>query len=135
MSVCPAGYNPLDWDCLFQDCYAIHGHANLELFKPCFGGKIAMTDIDATVEVNGCFLFVEFKPFGFDLKQGQKIYFQQLTRLSTRIDALCVRARLADMKVREKQIIRGGIVGTWEPCDFAELYAWIEKWAKWAKRV
>lgn len=127
------GYNPLGWDCVFQGCYAVHGHANIEFFKPCFGGKISMTDIDATVEVRGSFLFVEFKPFGCDLKEGQKIYFEQLTRVSPKIDALCVRARLTDMEVREAQHIRGGTVGPWEPCSFDELYAWIENWAKKAK--
>lgn len=47
----------------------------------CFGTtRIAPTDVDGLIERNGCFLFLEAKPDGGNLAQGQSITLLQLSR-------------------------------------------------------
>lgn len=45
------GTNPLRWDCVSRGCFNRLCRPKIELFAACFPGRIAMSDIDATVEV------------------------------------------------------------------------------------
>ena len=56
-----AGYNPLRWNCDDRGCYNVKHRPKIEFFAGALPGKIAMTDVDATTEVNGHFLFLEWK--------------------------------------------------------------------------
>ena len=50
------------------------------IFDGCFGQtKIHPTDVDGLVERNGCFLFLEAKPSGGELKTGQRITIESLS--------------------------------------------------------
>jgi hypothetical protein len=47
----------------------------------CFGGtRIRPTDVDGLIERHGCFLFLEAKPPGGTLSQGQQITLRALSR-------------------------------------------------------
>ena len=126
-----SGYNPLRWKCGERGCFNEKHRAKIEIFAEDLPGRIAMTDVDATVEVNGRFLFLEFK--SGDPRQlpiGQKIYFQRLTELSSRITVCVVCADAETMAVRAVCVINKGEVGGWEICSTARLKERIRAWAK-----
>lgn len=124
------GYNPLRWHCKERGlCWNLEHRPNIEYFTHALPRKISMTDIDATVEVNGNFLFLEFKSPGADLLTGQSIYFRRLTQLSPKINCVVVEGTCRDMAINKVKRIYGGRIGEWEPCDLDGLYARIAKWA------
>ena len=69
------------WDCSpdKDGCYRRLGQPDLTVLDECFPGRIAMTDVDGLVEINGRFLFIEWKRRG-DVPAGQRIMFERLTR-------------------------------------------------------
>ena len=123
------GFNPLRWKCDERGCFNEKRRFRIEVFAGCLPGKIAMSDVDATTEVNGRFLFLEFKSGDLrDLPTGQKIYFERLTRLSKRITACVVAADAETTSVRAVRVIRQGRIGAWEICNLASLQARIRRW-------
>ena len=76
-----AGFNPMRWDCGRSGCFNQKRRPKIEIFADCLPGRIGFTDVDATVEINRHFLFLEFKA-GPHLPTGQRIYFEQLTRVA-----------------------------------------------------
>lgn len=90
------------------------------------------SDIDATVEVNGHFLFMEWKSFKGALPTGQRIYFQRLTEASDRITVVVVHGDCETMSVEHIMRIHHGKFSDWEPCSLIELH---DRVAAWAKRV
>jgi hypothetical protein len=123
------GYNPLKWKCKERGCYNEKHRFKIEELKEAIPRKMAFGDIDATVEVNGHFLFIEFKGEEAELKVGQKIYFQRLTALSCRIKVIVVRANAETTTVREFKVIANGEVGEWEEIDLAGLKNRIKRWS------
>jgi hypothetical protein len=57
------GHNPIRWDCR-NGCFNELMRPKIEAFAECFPRNIGMMDIDGTVELNGHFLFLEFKTSG-----------------------------------------------------------------------
>jgi hypothetical protein len=127
----PPGYNPLNWKCEERGCFNVLRRPKIEEYAGCFPGRIAMTDIDATVEVNGHFLFLEFKGGRTgDLPTGQRLYFERLTRLHRHITAVIISGDSQTMAINAIRIISKGVVSpSWEECDSDGLKTRLSKWA------
>ena len=54
------GYNPMRYDCSASGCYNQALRPRIETFSECFPRQIAMTDVDAMVEMNNHFLMIYF---------------------------------------------------------------------------
>lgn len=127
-SVIP-GFNPIIWDCGQRGCWNTKCRPNIEFFKGALPRKIAMTDIDGTVEVNGSFLFMEWKSYVGKIPTGQRIYFQRLTKISDKITAVIVAGDAETMRVDSIQRIHGGKIDGWIDCDLEELFERVGRWA------
>ena len=132
----PNGYNPMRWNCDKRGCYNIKQRPKIQEFAECLPGVIAFTDIDGTVEVNGRFLFLEFKSGGpREIPKGQRIYYERLTRTSERIVVAIVYADAETMEISGICVIRYGIIGTFETCSIDSLKERIHKWSYHAFRL
>lgn len=93
-----------------------------------------MTDVDATAEINGRFLFMEFKSgLPRDIPTGQRIYFQRLTALSKRITCFVVCADAATMECRAYLVIYGGRLYPWRIANAEQLKERVRSWVQWAR--
>lgn len=128
----PPGYNPLKWNCEANGCWNVACRPPLEYFAAAFPRKIGMTDLDATVELNGHFLFLEWKTNSGEIGVGQRVYFQRLTAVSKRITVVVVAAGKSPVDVEKVMVIHDGRLHDWQQCTFEELY---ERVCKWASRV
>ena len=132
----PNGYNPMRWKCEDAGCFNLKKRPKIEVFADCFPGRIAFSDVDATVEVNGRFLFLEFKEGEpRDIPTGQRIYLQRLTLLHRYIQAIIVSANSETMDVSHVRLVRGGQFGPVENCDLAGLRARLRSWSVRASAV
>lgn len=128
------GYNPLRWRCDERGCFNVKQRPKIEVFAHCLPGKIAFSDIDATVEVNGCFLFLEFKSgMPRDIPYGQKVYHQRLTAGRPNFKSIIVCADAETMECRALCVIANGKVGPWEITSRQALSERIAAWARHAK--
>lgn len=126
----PAGYNPMRWICEKSGCYNIVHRPKIEQFAGCFPGRIALTDIDATVEIGGHFLFIEWKGISVsEVPTGQRIYFERLTKLSPRIKTVIVSGYPQHMTCRAIRIVQNGKMGDWQICNLTQLQQRIHAWA------
>ena len=126
-----AGRNPMRWDCEKQGCFNKVKRPKIEEFADSLPGKRKFTDIDATTDVNGNFLFMEFKGgVNRELPTGQAIYLRRLTALSKKITAVVVFGNAETMKVDAIMVVERGNVGELEACSLAQLKARIKGWAK-----
>lgn len=124
------GYNPMRWNCKERGlCWNLEHRPNIEYFAHALPRKISMMDVDATVEVNGHFLFLEFKGPGAQMTTGQRIYFQRITELSNKITVAVVEGECRTMAVNKILIIYKGKLGAWQDCDLDGLYERVENWA------
>lgn len=129
MSTVP-GYNPMRWSCKERGCYNVKQRPKIEYFAGALPGKISMSDVDATCEVNGHFLFLEWKSGEpRDLPVGQRIYAQRLTAISPRITYVVVCGDPELMSVQATRQVRRGTVYEWEQCDLEGLHERIRLWA------
>jgi hypothetical protein len=126
------GYNPMKWNCGTRGCFNAIRRPKIEVFAEVLPGRIAMSDIDATVEVNGNFLFMEFKSHLGDIPTGQKIYFQRLTRLSSKITVLVICADAETMMCHALRLIYGGEVFDWEAASLEDVMEELRQWTIWA---
>jgi hypothetical protein len=134
MSGTVGGYNPLRHSCEEDGCYNVKHRPKIEFFAGALPGKIAMTDVDATTEVNGHFLFLEFKSGEpRDIPMGQRIYFQRLTGLSDRITCVVVCGDAETMSITHTLVIHAGRLRKWEPCDLEGLFERVQRWASKTK--
>jgi hypothetical protein len=129
------GYNPMGWNCAKKGCFNIFSRAKIEMFAEDLPRNIAMGDIDATVEVNGHFLFLEFKTTPRYIKTGQRIYFQKLTRLSDKITVIVIYADPETMECYEFCSIEEGRISCWQQCTLKEIKACIKEWGERAEAL
>ena len=127
------GTNPLRWDCASRGCFNQFCRPKIERFAACFPGRIAMSDIDATVEVNGHFVFLEMKSHQGDIPLGQRLYFQRLTRLSPRISVMILHGDAESMQCEAIRWIYNGQVSDWQPTTLDEVIRLLNKFATWAQ--
>ncbi|TCZ63908.1 hypothetical protein [Roseicella aquatilis] len=127
------GTNPMRWNCAIRGCFNQLRRPKIEHFAACFPGRIAMSDIDATVEVNGHFVFLEMKGHQGDIPRGQRIYFERLTRLSARISLLILCGDAETMQCEAIRWIYNGQLSDWQPATFEDVVGLLNKFANWAQ--
>lgn len=123
------GYNPMKWECEHKGCWKDKCSPNIEFFAGALPRKLAFSDIDGAAEVNGHFLFLEWKSHGGDIPTGQRIFFERLTKLSKNIAVVVVDGDPETMQTRQVKYVHDGIFSEWRPCDLEELHERIKRWS------
>lgn len=126
------GTNPLRWDCGARGCFNQFCRPKIERFAGCFPGRIAMSDIDATVEVNGHFVFLEMKSHQGEIPLGQRLYFERLTRLSPRILVMILCGDPETMQCEAVRWISEGRITPWEPASFERVVELLKAFSAFA---
>lgn len=127
------GKNPLRWDCSKSGCFNHKKRPKIEEFSCLFPGKIAMSDVDGVVEINGRFFFLEWKPAANPLARGQAILYERLTAVADDMFVVYVVAGDAEsMEVKALKVFRGGQEGCWREETKEALFASIQKWVRFA---
>lgn len=93
-----------------------------------------MSDIDAAVEVNGNFLFLEWKSHSGDVPTGQRIFFENMTHDNMRLQALIIHGDAETMEVFNVAFVSMGKIDPFEPCDMEKLQSIIRDWSDWARK-
>ena len=123
------------WDCSpdRDGCYRERGQPDLTVLDECFPGRIAMTDVDGLVEINGQFLLIEWKRRG-DVPAGQRIMFERMTR-HPEFTILVIVGDPATMEVKCYDVFQDGRRKGWRDCDLSELKRRVGAWAERASRT
>lgn len=91
-----------------------------------------MSDIDGVVEINGYFIFMEWKHEGGYLHKGQEILLQQLTRVSDKIVAYVLYGNSVTMEVTKMTRVYAGKSETYT-ANLEQVKSLFSKWARMAK--
>ena len=123
------------WDCSpdKDGCYRRLGQPDLTVLDECFPGRIGMTDVDGLVEINGQFLFIEWKRRG-DVPAGQRIMFERLTK-HPEFTIVVILGDPSTMAVQRYDVFQGGQRQGWRVCDLPELKRRVRTWARRASRA
>lgn len=121
----------LRWDCDAKGCMNINGRPKLMAFDDCFPGRIRPSDIDFVVEINGFFLFAEWKGPSVPLTIAQEILHKKLTEKSPTILSVIVEGNAKTMAINGLRCIRRGVVGKWEPSSLDDFRRRCREWASW----
>lgn len=127
-----SSFQPMRYNCDTSGCFNLLRRLNFGHFYDCFPGRISMSDIDATVEVNGRFLFLEMKSHQGVLPTGQRIYFERLTALSPNIVAMIVCGDTQAMDCRALCWVYAGRTSDWQPTSLADVKALLCDFTEWA---
>ena len=122
------------WDCSSDKdgCCRRLGQPDLTALDECLPGRIAMTDVDGLVEINGLFLFIEWKRRR-DVPAGQRIMFERLTKHPE----FTILVNLGDpgtMAVERYDVFRARRRRGWRDCDLSQLKRHVRTWADRASR-
>jgi len=118
------------WDCEDRGCWKVKCSPNIEYFAHALPRNLAFTDLDATAEVNGHFLFLEWKSHGDDIPTGQRIFFERLTKLSANITVVIVAGDPDTMEVWKVKACKDGTFRDWQDCSLEDLFDRIKRWAE-----
>jgi len=124
---------PLRWDCKHNGCYQERCAPRLEWFSDCFPGRISMGDVDGCVEMNGKFLWFEWKSVGGKLQRSQEIMYEQLMSKGEDFTIFVVSGNSKTMEVYSYEIFYGGFRHQYQG-DLDSLKAKITSWSEWAKK-
>ena len=124
------GANPMQWDCARQGCFNAKKRPKIEIFADCLPGRIAMSDVDAIVEVCGNLLLMEWKDHQ-QISRGQRILFERLTLLCP-ATVLIVEGDAELMTVSSIRTAWRGVISAPEAIDIGGLRMRIEDWSRWA---
>ena len=124
------GANPMRWDCAKQGCFNRVKRPKIEIFADCLPGRIAFSDVDAIVEINGNLLLLEWKDHQ-EISRGQRILFERMTRLCP-ATVLVVEGDAETMDVGSIRTIWNGTISIAEPADVELLRRYIRDWADYA---
>ena len=116
----------LRWDCERQGCFNRVKRPKIEVFDDCFPGLNAFGDVDGMIERNGRFLIQEWKG-PRDIPGGQRIMFERLTQ-GCPFTVVIVEGDAETMTVEAINVVAGGKIGEWEPCDLESLKRRIRRW-------
>lgn len=114
----------LRWNCEKQGCRVEVAHPMMHDFDGPFQTNpprnIQCMDIDCTVEVDGYFLFVEFKSHA-DMEDGQRRYYERLTTLKgvCGSDTVTVLYVVGDANRRVCEAVRTCANGEWSEWDYS----------------
>jgi hypothetical protein len=129
------GFNPLRWNCEAKGCFNAEHRFRIEVFAECLPGRSGFGDVDGLGEVNGHFLFLEFKGAAdatagpVRIPTGQRIAHERLTALSSRINTIVIAANVRRSEVFGFWPISGGKVGQWWAVDLDGLKEHVRRWA------
>lgn len=126
------GANPMLWDCGKQGCFNQKKRPKIEQFADCLPRRIAFSDIDAITEIEGNLLLLEWKDHD-QLKTGQRILFQRMTRLCP-ATVLIVEGDAEDMSVESIRVAWRGTISQAEVSSLEDLRRHIRVWSRWALR-
>ena len=124
---------PLRWDCKENGCYQERCAPRLEWFSDCFPGRISMGDVDGCVEINGKFLWFEWKSVGGKLQRSQEIMYQQLMNKGDDFTVFVVSGNSKTMEVNSYEVFHAGQRHYYEG-NIDNLKAKITSWSEWAKK-
>jgi len=124
------GANPMRWDCATRGCFNVKKRPKIERFADCLPGRIAFTDVDGIVEINGNLLLMEWKEHR-GVGVGQRILFERLTRFCP-ATVLIVEGDAESMAVDSVATVWGGRIGPPQPVNLNGLCEMIRDWAGWA---
>lgn len=130
--------NPLRHRCIPgqpnpPNCFNRVAHPKIGDFAPCFSGKIAMSNIDASVEVNGHVLFMEWKRPDEDISYGQKTMFERMVRINRKITVMAIRGDPETMVVVDRCIFRKYVARVWEPATIESIKHEMRCWNTYAE--
>jgi len=131
----PNGYNPMRWNCNERGCFNIKRRPKIEHFSQYLPGRIGFGDVDAVVEVNWRFLYLEWK--GDDsqhLPTGQRILFERLTN-DTRFCVLVVSGDAETMEISARSHFWLGRQSPWVKASLEDVGQFISRWASWAQQA
>jgi len=130
------GFRSFGYSCEQSGCFNQKHRMKFGIFYDALPGKISCTDVDATVEVNGSFLFLESKSGEpRPLPTGQRLYFERLTALSQRITAVILCGDCENMEFHALLVVHNGRIGDWQPTTTEILQQRIRRWALRAQGV
>jgi len=92
-----------------------------------------MSDIDGVVEINGHFLFMEWKGDGGKVSTGQHILLQRLTQLSNKVLAYVVYGNSQTMQVHKVTRYYKGASKDYD-MQLDQLMKQFKDWGEWVKR-
>jgi len=104
----------------------------LERFSSALPSYIGMSDIDGVIEINGKFLFIEWKSCDV-MGLGQRILFKRLTEQSANFTVLIVVGDAQTMNVTAMALINGGVISEIQAASFRDVHAFIAEWAEQAQ--
>ena len=121
------------WDCTKSGCYKDKCIPDWGFLDGAFPRGIRPTDVDGAVEIDGRFLFLEWKNISSSgsgsLGTGQRIFFEQLTKLSPRITVFLLYGNTVTGEVLFAQRIHDGVFGEKKPVSAGNVYAACKEWA------
>lgn len=124
------------WDCEKRGCYNAKHRLDFGVFYECLPGRISLQDIDASTEVNGHFLYIEWKSGSpRPVSTGQRLYAERLTLLSPKITYVFVCGDAATMAVTHYCVMHHGQLSPWQPTSLAWLKQRIKRWSAKAQRA
>jgi hypothetical protein len=130
LSGLPDNFNPLRHDCEARGCWNKQYRPQIEFFYHALPRKLTMSDIDAVAEVNGHFLFLEWKSHKGPLPVGQRILIQRLTDASRKIIVVVIQHEPGNTEAVENiMVVRAGKFGDWEACSYGDLFERVKQWA------
>jgi hypothetical protein len=126
------GYNPMGWQCDRDGCFNKKMRPKIEEFARCLPGRIAFSDVDGIVEINGRFLMLEWKSRTPSLPAGQRIMYSRMTT-NPLFRVLVIHGDAETMEVTRYGEYAAGQFGGWTDGDLESLKAYVRCWAAWAK--
>lgn len=128
----PGGYNPLRWDCDETGCFNEKCRPKIELFAKCFSGKNNFSDVDGWCERGGAFCVLEWKGPGGKVGTGQKISFENFTKLHKKNVVVVVHGNAETMDVEGYEMFVRGKHRRYKHANFDDLCDVFQRWEKWA---
>lgn len=127
--------NPLRWNCDRDGCFNRKHRPKIEIFADDLPRNIAISDIDGTVEINGHFLFLEWKSGECrDIPMGQEIWAKQKTLQSPRNTYIIIFGDCETMEMTHIQTIKHGRVYGLTECNLEQFHLRLQGWVYKAER-
>jgi len=121
----------LRWNCEDQGCFNIKKRLKFDAFTDVLPRKIGMSDVDGLTEINGNFLFLEWKEPGAPIPLGQEIMFKNLTR-SFPATVVVVSGDAEYMQPESVRVFFGNVVTPSQPCNLEQFRERLRKWGQFA---
>lgn len=143
----PLGFNPIYWSCDKQGCFNVFCRPKIEEFAECFGGRIAMGDLDGVVERRGHILLFEWKHLKEHIPLGQWLQLRNHAK-KPGVTVILAKGDTATMETaayrriwmepgkpgQPSRLRYHPKAGGWEPTTTAGLKAVLTAWYRYADK-